>query len=447
MADTTKSKRRTHGSRNKKKGWKKSDVKDVEEHLEDQRLQLRTGGLVAEKTDEQLFFVEKTSKDQKEDELERSKKKESKPLHCYRHLQPNPKIKPAPKPTAKKQKKSKRVLEIEEKEKQGIYTKSKKRKLDDANAYRKKKQEKLKSLQLEETNLYDLWGDNDILAAKEVNEKTKAEANEHFLKVTKKVRKKAHNSYTKKPSARPAVEVIAPGGSYNPSYDDHQSLLQEAHKQEMRRLNTERDLNRQTSTRYVSRAAVEDSYLEEMSAGLFDDDETDDEDDDDHESSDSDNQAGDEARPPNPPVRADERKTQKQRRKEKARKEEEKQRVIKKEENRKLNDVYRLRSLKAEINEKEKEIEERKQKRWEKRNDPTRIKKIGRQKYQDPFLEIKLSEELVPNLRLLKPEGNLIDDRFKSLQRRNIIVASVPMKTKRKYKIKMVEKRSHREFK
>ena len=42
-----------------KKSWKKhSDIQDVEEYLEEKRQEERTGGLVAEKKDDQLFFVD-----------------------------------------------------------------------------------------------------------------------------------------------------------------------------------------------------------------------------------------------------------------------------------------------------------------------------------------------------------------------------------------------------
>ena len=41
-------------------------------------------------------------------------------------------------------------------------------------------------------------------------------------------------------------------------------------------------------------------------------------------------------------------------------------------------------------------------------------------KYEEPEVEIKLSGELTGNLRSLRPEGNLLEDRFKSLQKRSV---------------------------
>lgn len=45
-----------------------------------------------------------------------------------------------------------------------------------------------------------------------------------------------------------------------------------------------------------------------------------------------------------------------------------------------------------------------------------------------------------------RPEGNILRDRFKSFQRRNIIEPRERAKFKRKYKVKLVEKRAFREI-
>ncbi|XP_078000652.1 ribosome biogenesis protein NOP53-like [Glandiceps talaboti] len=433
MAETTNLKRRTHGSKNKKKGWRKTDIKDVEEHLEDERLQLRTGGVVAEKTDEQLFFVEK---DIEEKSVEPRRKKRIRTGTYFKHLELDPNIKPAPKPPPKKpRKKSKRVLEILEKEKDGIYTRSKRRKLDHAAALKKKKEDEKQFLN--ENKMYDIWAKDDLLVAKEVNKETNVEANEHYLKVTKKVRKKLPTGYGVKPSARPAVEPPLPGVSYNPTYDDHQDLLRKANKVEVSKLDRERELNKQTKVPKVSETEMKETWLEEMSAGLFDHD------DNEHKPE----ETQDELRPPNPPVRRDGKKTLKQRRKEKMRKMEDKKSVKEKVEKKRIKEVYRLKTLKSEISQKQQEIDKKTRQRWEKRNDPNRVKTLGPHKYEDASIDLKLSDELTGNLRTLKAEGSLLVDRYKSLQKRNIIEPRIAVKHKRKYKLKVTEKRSHREFK
>uniref|UniRef100_H3C145 Ribosome biogenesis protein NOP53 n=1 Tax=Tetraodon nigroviridis TaxID=99883 RepID=H3C145_TETNG len=66
--------------------------------------------------------------------------------------------------------------------------------------------------------------------------------------------------------------------------------------------------------------------------------------------------------------------------------------------------------------------------------------------FQAQDLEVKLSDELAGSLRQLKPEGSVLTDRFKSLQKRNLIEPRERAKFKRKYKLKYVEKRAFREI-
>jgi len=46
---------------------------------------------------------------------------------------------------------------------------------------------------------------------------------------------------------------------------------------------------------------------------------------------------------------------------------------------------------------------------------------LSRNKFEPQEMELKLTSELTGNLRTLKPEGNVLLDRYKSLQKRNII--------------------------
>lgn len=73
-------------------------------------------------------------------------------------------------------------------------------------------------------------------------------------------------------------------------------------------------------------------------------------------------------------------------------------------------------------------------------------RRLGRLKYQTPDIDVQLSSELSDSLRTLKPEGNILRDRFKSFQRRNMIEPRERAKFKRKYKVKLVEKRAFREI-
>jgi len=77
----------------------------------------------------------------------------------------------------------------------------------------------------------------------------------------------------KKPSKLPAIEKPLPGTSYNPTYDDHQNFLRKAVDVEIEKEQKELKLQRQLPTPITQNAAepIKQSWLKEMSSGLFDD--------------------------------------------------------------------------------------------------------------------------------------------------------------------------------
>ena len=52
-------------------------------------------------------------------------------------------------------------------------------------------------------------------------------------------------------------------------------------------------------------------------------------------------------------------------------------------------------------------------------------KQLSKRKFEPLDLEFNLVEELNGNLRCIKPEGNILEDRYKSFQRRNVIEPTV----------------------
>merc|ERR1712004_102893 len=96
-------------------------------------------------------------------------------------------------------------------------------------------------------------------------------------------------------------------------------------------------------------------------------------------------------------------------------------------------EVMRVKSLKKELSKEDQ--------RFEKMSGPIQLSNY---KYEPQELELKLSDELTGNLRNLSPEGSLLEDRFKSMQRRNMIEVRVKQKTVRTLKRKKIEKRGHR---
>ncbi|CCF59655.1 hypothetical protein KAFR_0H02460 [Kazachstania africana CBS 2517] len=65
----------------------------------------------------------------------------------------------------------------------------------------------------------------------------------------------------------------------------------------------------------------------------------------------------------------------------------------------------------------------------------------------DERLEIKFSDELSDSLRKLKPEGNLLYDNVRKLQSSGVIESRVPVKQGRRYKQKITEKWTYKDFK
>ena len=55
-----------------------------------------------------------------------------------------------------------------------------------------------------------------------------------------------------------------------------------------------------------------------------------------------------------------------------------------------------------------------------------------------------MADELTGNLRSLKPEGNILEERFKSLQKRNVMETRKMGKVPKTKKKKKVEKRNYK---
>lgn len=110
-------------------------------------------------------------------------------------------------------------------------------------------------------------------------------------------------------------------------------------------------------------------------------------------------------------------------------------------------ELFRLRGIKAQVALRLAELARRRRQRQARREaEADKPRRLGRLKYQAPDIDLQLSSELTNSLRTLKPEGNILRDRFKSFQRRNMIEPRERAKFKRKYKVKLVEKRAFREI-
>ncbi|XP_063426799.1 ribosome biogenesis protein NOP53-like [Mytilus trossulus] len=410
-------------SKNKKKGWKKTDITEVEDFLEDQRLQERTGGLVAEKKDEQLFIVDKAPEEEPQIQRKR-KKKDMTNLKCHSHLQFDPRIKPARiAHNLRKPGVERRHERVVEKIKSGKKTATEIQAQKQSRADRKLKRETRRKEHRLFKKSYDLWG---------------TENAEEDLPV-KKQKFNPPKHHREKPTLVSNVEIPHPGASYNPAFDDYQALIEKAHNVEVKKAKIEQKLYNALDAKFkkLDKAELEKTWLTEMSAGLADDDTV------------EENDIGDldlDKISVNPPVQREKKKTKIQRNKEKKLKQQEKLQKTDKAKKLRANEIFRLKSLKKEVKEKEKKVELKREARLKREAaNKTKTRKIGKMKFVEPNLEIKLTGELEGSLRLLKPEGHLFEDRFKSLQKRSIIEPRVQARHTRKYKPKVFDKRSHRE--
>lgn len=69
-----------------------------------------------------------------------------------------------------------------------------------------------------------------------------------------------------------------------------------------------------------------------------------------------------------------------------------------------------------------KQLEIRKKKLEEKARS---VKRLAKTKFEEPELEFNMVQDLTGNLRNLKTEGNILQERFKSMQKRNILQPTI----------------------
>lgn len=431
MASKHAARKRIRVSKNRKKTWKKHiNLKEIEEHIEEKRKDEITGGPVGEKPNEKLFFVEKDAQHALSSDGSNWK---TRSLRCFQILQPDSLVPPPVKPRSVRKHKV-RNLPITENPANGKVKGIKKRMQALKNQEYSILQRKEAKLSCTNFETYDLWGSDELhtIGMRKIDPKLK-EVHEDDIRIRPC---KVPKTYLQKTSALPAVEVPDPGASYNPAFDEYQQLMHEANEVEIKKLKEEHKLQRAfTKFPNVSSVLAQDSWLQEMSQGILDDAGD--------EESEEDSSHGPFAL--NPPVRGDRRKPANKRRREAARQKAEVEAKKLKMDVQRENEVYRIRSLKAEIVKAEQKSEEKQiiRRAAECMKAKYLPAVISRYKYETPDLEINLSSELTGSLRTLMIDGNVLLDRFKSFQRRNILEPRVKQRKKRKYKLKEYVKRGH----
>ncbi|XP_014017791.2 ribosome biogenesis protein NOP53 isoform X1 [Salmo salar] len=468
-SDDLNSGQRKRVNKNKKKNWNKhSDIQDVLEFLDDVRLQERaTGGLISEKPDDSLFFVdigEQRKYVQPVQEGKKGKKKsKSRPLRIDLILQHDSLVPPPKDVLAHQQPNAKKLRRIAENAEKlaamGVLPRRLKRLLNRRPAITTSKS-KTEANNFPDRPYYDLWGGD----AKET-------ADPYYLEQTGKKRVKRPEKLNSKPSVLPAVEVIAPGGSYNPDFFSHQALLLEAHEVEVKRekaeLRIERQLavNREDTATEVQQqytpppasqlslfhnsdlyvvcpaqfcltflsVSLQETVFQEQVEGLVEEDE----DDDDEEEEEVSIRGG----------LQQEKKTEKERRRQRADKIKSQQKQAARAFTDKKQQLFQLRSIQATLKSLEQQTRERvAQRKANQEAEKSMPRRLGRLKFQAQDLEVQLSNEIPGSLRTLKPEGSVLKERFKSMQKRNMIEPRERAKFKRRHKVKYVEKRAFKEI-
>uniref|UniRef100_A0A0K0DBH1 Ribosome biogenesis protein NOP53 n=1 Tax=Angiostrongylus cantonensis TaxID=6313 RepID=A0A0K0DBH1_ANGCA len=273
---------------------------------------------------------------------------------------------------------------------------------------------------------YDLW-EKDFVPKVNLNNE---EAKEHLLRYTKKKLPNMPSTVRFKPSLLDAVTLPDAGASYNPKADDYQKYISKIAVDETNLIKEEERIEKGIRPQLESVITYAEKSFEEVE-GLVIDPRYDIDDVD----------MGEKI------VISDlMRKTRKQRQnaaKEKKFLREQKRR---KEIEKKQHDVYKAKKINKELSRREVLIEEERLKRRKEKflKKMTSRQRLGRGKFKDEEEPFLLQEELTDCLRLLKPQGHVLNDRMTSLQKRNMLPIGGKReqnKLKLKLKSKLVEKR------
>eukprot|EP00088_Acartia_fossae_P053849 TRINITY_DN614_c0_g1_i1.p1 TRINITY_DN614_c0_g1~~TRINITY_DN614_c0_g1_i1.p1 ORF type:complete len:505 (+),score=184.75 TRINITY_DN614_c0_g1_i1:52-1566(+) len=448
-----------------KKNWRKNiDITAVEDALEEQRFEERIGGSFATKESKDFFVLDTGGETEEGTKKKKKKNKEIKPFKCFSLLEGLPGV-PDPAPqrdrikTADERmnpvvKKKKQLLES-----QGFVSqKDKVAKLNREKHLLAKKATELDRKTRRRTEFdFDLWGEENNQGAVAENKEKKGVDNSWIEKETKvhtdtwtsKHRpKEGLKRNQKSKTLLPAVEVPHPGQSYNPALADHQDILWKAAMVEIDKEKEQLRIERLTTGMFPKKsdAPNEETYFKEMAVGIpeLGGEQPEDSDEDSHEKEGEKGEEGEEEKEKVDGATPFKPKTRKQKRNQVRR--DKIQRINKglKMEKLKEEGIFTLKSIKKEMNAREEETKARQKRKAEREIEKLKNPaQLSNYKYEPQEIEIKLSDELTGNLRNLKPEGSILEDRYKSMQRRNIVETRIKHHAK-KAKVKIVDKKSHK---
>ncbi|XP_015113035.1 ribosome biogenesis protein NOP53 [Diachasma alloeum] len=445
MTDVIKKRKRV--SKKTKKSWRKHvDTKDVDSFLDDSRLEERLGTPFKKRADTDLFLIDSTPNEDLKTVIDtkaayREALRNSEPK-CYAALKPHTAV---PDPISKRNR-----VKTPEERKNPITKKfeqlrklSGKLTLTERLAVKNRKLAEIKRKNRPKRDEFkeDIWDDEPkkkVLGEIDTQWLT-ADAVRHTLIAEGIGKRRVPLAVHRKQSEVPSIEVPHPGTSYNPSYNDHQSLLREIADKELKLMKEEAHLERVTTKMFnkVSQKEKDENWLKDASEGLPlpQDVEAKSEPEDDEDV---------DVKPAKLPVK-NVKKTRVQRRKQKEQRKLALELKAKKVEKKKIGDMYKLKSIEKNIQGQERKNqvlrEMRKKAEARKAKEP---KVLSRTKFEPAEEAFKLGLELTGNLRGSEPVGNLLKERFKSMQQRNILAPAKLVLKRNKPKVKKFIKPDHK---
>ncbi|KAF5093469.1 hypothetical protein D0Z03_002403 [Geotrichum reessii] len=417
-------------SRKGKKAWRKNiDIGEIQESFETIREVEREHGVRDMSTlkSDQLFEVDTAG----DEGLKSKREKNVKPLKADEILSRRSAV-PALTQSHTKNEKNRKL--------EGLSANQVKKLLDRAgkSTVTKMRSNRVQPMGLNQAPTYDLWADDSTPADSNsfIADLKQATSYNKATTVPSSLGKNALSLAPNREVMKP-VEVPNEGKSYNPTIESWQSLIKEEHEKEAKR-EEERLLLEEKQNRI------------QLIISNYDDNgelsESEDEDEDNTEKPEEEEDV--EMLSVNKPVE-NKKKLRKQRNKEKRHAERVKLESELKALKKQIRDLENIPKLLAEA---EKQVQAAIDANTEANGGSGNNKRKKAPKFSKNHqlaelpLEVKLSDELTDSLRLLRPEGNLAKERFRSLQERGLIEPRVPVAKKRKYAPKITEKWAYKDI-
>ncbi|KAE8354621.1 hypothetical protein BDV28DRAFT_156045 [Aspergillus coremiiformis] len=410
-------------SRKGKKAWRKNvDVTEVQEGLRLLKDEEIKGGVLAEKPSEELFTFDTTGSS----EIRKAIEKQHKPLKSEEILAQRSVI---PAVDTRKRHNSKvtdGVLEPKTKKQKSDWVTRK-----DWLRLKQVAKEGNPTKKIEGGEIYDPWADAEDSTPVEDPQFDFLEKPKQ--KIAPVTIKQAPISLAANGKAIPSVRTPTAGTSYNPTFEDWDRLLQEqgAKEVETEKKRLEEERKEEERQRLIAEAKDDNGEVKSDDESAW-------------EGFESEYETPDWLKKKRP-----ERKTKTQRNKIKRRKEAEKQAKWEAQMKKKEEQVEQATAISEQAKQRELERAEGSEDSEGEGDDTAlRRKPLGGRTYApEKKLEVVLPDELQDSLRLLKPEGNLLDDRFRTLIVQGKLESRKPVSQPKKAKRKLTEKWGYKDFK